>query len=515
MRLDDLRAKIKALREMLRDLTASLDRLCEFLLIRWPLYLLLCLIFAAACFLPPLSALVGMALPGGFLWTLVAALTALPVLLPLVYMLHPLPPSPGWRFSQQPLSTLGKAEVIMADTSLLTDGQQETLIALPLEPTAELRKRPEAFFLSVAIAYTAKLQNEETRAVLMNAAATLGVSLDNLTRLKPIVGQTQLGPIPGVIVSDGKGQSSYFVGDPIALSELCASIDGQHPRPLIKEDRERVRAVTQSLRQEGALALGFGMLEADAEGPVYLGLLSMRDVVSEDAAAAVRALLEAGYNLQAQPIDERFEPPMRLAALRQRLGLTNALYAPQVILSTDLIDTQALCIAATDHRHRRFDAPILLAREWFGKVASWLRIALGTALGLLLSLLLGPANPLCLLAAMALICVSLLSAGSDDSQWDAAGLTLLAVALPLRLFLFFAQAVSSGAAIGMYAIVAAWALSLHLARRSMTILACALMGLLFVLMSWLLTGLAPLGALLAFLAGLLAGVLAGQLLRMN
>ena len=132
MRPDALLSRITNLRERLRDLTAPLNRVCEFLLIRWPLYLFLCLLFAAACFLPALTAIVGLPLPGGFLWTLAAAITALPVLLPLVYMLHPLPPSPGWRFSRQPLSSLGEAEVIMADTSLLTDGQHETLIALPL-----------------------------------------------------------------------------------------------------------------------------------------------------------------------------------------------------------------------------------------------------------------------------------------------------------------------------------------------------------------------------------------------
>ena len=517
MRPDDLRTKIDALRERLRDLTASLDRLSEFLLIRWPLYLLLCLIFAAACFLPALSAFVGMALPGGFLWTLVAALTALPVLLPLTYMLHPLPPSPGWRFSQQPLSTLGKAEVLMADTSLLTDGQQETLIALPLEPSADLRKRPEAVFLSMAIAYTARLQNEETEAVLLHTAAALGIQQDNLARLRPVVGQTQLGPIPGVIASDGKGQSSYFVGDPIALSELCSSIDGHHPRPLASEDRERISAVTQTLRQQGSLALGFAMLESDfdAEGPVYLGLLSMRDVVSDDAADAVKALREAGYSLQIQPIDDRFDPPMRLAALRQRLGLTDALYAPQAILSTSLIETPTLCIAAADHRHRRFDAPVLLAREWFGKVASWLRIALGTTLPLLLAVLLGSASPLCCLGILALNSVSLLSAGSDDSHWDIAGLALLAVALPLRLFLLLVPAISGGAAMGMFAIVSAWVLSLHLSRRVTITLICTLMGLIFTLMSWLLPGLPLLGALLALLAGALAGVLAGQLLRLS
>ena len=515
MRLNALRDRIDALREQLRSLTGSLDTLCEFLLIRWPLYLILCLVFAAACFLPALSGLVGLSLPGGFLWTLAAVLTALPVLLPLTYMLHPLPPSPGWRFSEQPLSSLGRAEVLMADTSLLTDGRQETLIALPLEPTADLRKRPEAFFLSVAIAYTAQLQNQETESVLLNTAAALGVRQENLTRLKPVIGQTQLGPIPGVIVSDGQSQCSYFAGDPIALSGLCLSIDGHRPRPITREDRAHIRMTAQSLRQQGSLALGFAMMEADAEGPVYLGLMSMRDVVSEDAAAAVKALLDAGYSLQAQPIDDHYAPPTRLAALRQRLGLTDTLYAPQVILSTELMDTRALCIAAADHRHRRFDAPVLLAREWFGKVASWLRIALGTALPLLLAILLGPSSPLCCLGVLALLTVSLLSSGTDDSRWDAARLALLAVALPLRLSLLFLPAVSAGAAMGMFAIVAAWALSLHLSRRKTTTLICALTGLIFTLLSWLVPGLPLLGALLALLAGALAGVLAGLLLRLN
>lgn len=517
MRLDALRGGVADLRERLHDLTAPLNRVCEFLLIRWPLYLLLCLIFLAACFLPALAGIVGLSLPGGFLWTLAAALAALPVLLPLTYMLHPLPPSPGWRFSRQPLSALGEAEVIMADTSLLTDGQQETLIALPLEPTDDLHKRPEAFPLSVAIAYTARLQNQETEAVLLNAAALLGVKQENLTRLRPVVGQTQLGPIPGVIVEDGKSRSAYFVGDPVALSGLCAGIDGHRPRPMTPEDQERVRSSTLALRQQGSLALGFAMLEAASEldGPIYLGLLSMRDVVSEDAALAVTALREAGYSLQTQPIDTSYDPPMRLAALRQRLGLTDVLYAPQVILSTSLIDTHAMCIAAADHRHRRFDAPVLLAREWFGKTAAWLRIALGSALPLLLGILLGPANPLCCLAVCALLSASLFSAGSDDRRWDAAGLAIIAVALPLRLFLLLTPAASAGAAMGLFAITAAWVLSLHLSRRTLTTLICAVMGLIFTLMAWLLPGLMLLGALLAVLAGVLAGLVAGQLLRLS
>lgn len=516
MRLDALRSGLAALRERLRLLTSPLNRLCEFLLIHWPLYLALCLLFAGACFLPALTAVVGMTMPGGVLWTLVAAATALPVLLPLTYMLHPLPPSPGWRFSRQPLSSLGEAEVIMADTSLLTDGQREMLIALPLEPTPDLRKRPETLALSLAIAYTARLQNEETEAVLLNAAAALGVQLENLTRLRPVVGTAQLGAISGVIVADGKGQSSYFVGDPTLLSELCAGIDGHRPRAITPEDRERISAVAQALKRQGGLPLGFAMLESASgvDGPVYLGLISMRDVVSEDAAASVQALLDAGYSLQTQPLDESYEPPMRLAALRQRLGLTDALYAPQVILSTCLMDTRALCIAAADHRHRRFDGPVLLAREWFGKTAAWLRIALGTALPLLLGVLLGPANPLCCLAVLALLSVALLSADSDDRRWDAAALVLLAVTLPLRLFLLFVPAVSAGAAMGLFTVTAAWVLSLHLSRRAVTTLVCIGMGLLFTLLAWLLPGLMPLGALLALLAGVLAGLGAGQLLRL-
>ena len=510
-----LQARLADIRERLRRLTAGLNRWCEFLLIHWPLYLLLCLIFVATCFLPALAGIVGMALPGGALWTLVAALTALPVLLPLTYMLHPLPPSPGWRFSREPLSSLGEAEVVLADTSLLTDGQRETLIALPLEPTADLRKRPEAFPLSLAIAYTARLQNQETEAVLLDTAAALGVHQENLTRLRPVVGKTELGGLPGVIVADGKGQSSYFVGDPVALSELCASVDGHQPRAIAPDDRDRIRAVTQSLRQQGSLALGFAMLESSStmDGPVYLGLLALRDVVSEDAAQAVRALLEAGYSLQTQPIDENYQPPMRLAALRQRLGLTDALYAPQVVLSTDMLNISPLCIAAADHRHRRFDAPLLLAREWFGKVAAWLRVALGTILPLLLGCALGPANPLCVFAVCALITVALLAAASDDRRWDLAAAVLLAVSLLLRLFLLLVPGISAGAVMGLFAIVAAWSVALHLSRRWQVTCLCAALGVIFIGVAWLLPGLPPLGGLLALLAGALAGLVAGQCLR--
>lgn len=506
---------MKALRERLDRLTAGLARLCEFLLVRWPLYLLLCLIFAGATFLPALMSLVGMGASGLWCWTLLAALSGIPVMLGAVYMLHPLPPSPGWRFSRQPLSDLGAAEVVLADTSLLTDGQRELLLALPLEPAADLRKRPESLSLSLAIAYTAHLQNQETEAVLMDAAAALGVHHQNLTRLRPVVGKTRLGAAPGVIVEDGKGQTSYFVGDPLALSELCAGIDGHRPRPITPADRERIRGVTESLRRQGGLALGFAMLESAAatEGPVYLGLLSMRDVVSEDAAAAVDALLEAGYSLQTQPLDEAFQPPMRLAALRQRLGLTDALYEPQVILSTLLLDTRALCIAA-DHRHRRFDAPLLLAREWFGKVAAWLRLALGTALPLLLTCLMGPANPLCCLAALLLLTTALTAAASDDRRWASAGGILLAAALLTRLFLLFAPGVPAGPAMGLFAVAAALTLALHLSRRWQITLVCAGAGALFAALAWLLTGLPLLGALLALLAGALAGLGAGQLLRM-
>lgn len=511
-----LRAALTAFRERLYRMTAGWTRLCEFLLVRWPLYLLLCLVFAAASFLPALLPFVGLPFAGGWWWTLLAAATGLPALLGLVYMLHPLPPSPGWRFSDQPLSSMGGAEVVLADTSLLTDGQRETLVALPLEPTADLRKRPETSMLSIAIAYTARLQNEETEAVLLDIAAALGVKRDSLTRLRPVIGKTQLGPMPGVIVEDGKDQVSYFVGDPLALSAMCAGIDGLRPRPMTEEDRERIRAVTQALKQQGSLALGFAALGASlgTEEPVYLGLLSLRDVVSEDAAAAVDALLKAGYSLQVQPIDEDYRPPMRLAALRQKLGLTDALYEPQIILSTAMLDTRALCITAADHRHRRFDAPLLLAREWFGKVAAWLRIAVGTALPLMIACAIGPSNPLCCLSVSALLALSLTAAASDDRRWDLAGGVLLAVALFTRLFLLLVPAIPAGAAMGLFAVAAAWVLSLHLSRRWQTTLLCAGVGLLVTAMAWLLPGLPILGGLLAVMAGALAGLGAGQLLRM-
>ena len=514
--MDALRAAVTAFRERLYRLTAGLSRLCEFLLMRWPLYLLLCLVFAGAAFLPALLPMIGLSFAGGWWCTLLAALSGLPVLLGLVYMLHPLPPSPGWQFSHQPLSSLGEAKVVLADTSLLTDGRRETLIALPLEPTDDLRKRPEVATLAIAIAYTARLQNEETEAVLLETAAALGVKTDNLTRLRPVIGKTRLGAIPGVIVEDGKGQTSYFVGDPLTLSAMCAGMDGLRPHSMTAEDRERIRSVTLSLRRQGNLTLGFAALGTSLgmEEPIYLGLLSLRDVVSEDAVAAVDAMLQAGYSLQTQPIDEACQPPMRLAALRQRLGLTDALYEPQVILSTAMLDTRALCIAAVDHRHRRFDAPLLLAREWFGKVAAWLRIAVGTALPLLLGCVIGPSNALCGLPMLGLLALSLTAAASDDRRWDLASGTLLAVTLLTRLFLLLVPAIPAGAAMGLFAVAAAWVLSLHLSRRWQTTLLCAGVGLLMTAMAWLLPGLPLLGGLLAMFAGALAGLGAGQLLRM-
>lgn len=514
MRLSILLERFEALREALRRRTAPLSRLCEFLLIRWPLYIALCLVFAALCFLPAALPMIGVAFEASWWWTLLTALAGLPVTLSAVYMLHPLPPSPGWDFSRQPLSSLGEAQVVLADTSLLTDGRREVLIALPLEPTPDLRKRPEAFSLGVAIAYTADVQSEETAQLMRNAAASLGVNLRNLTHLRPILGKTQLGSVPGVIVEDGRGRTSLFAGDPIELARMCEVIDGYRPRPITREDQSRIRAVTRELRGQGSLTLGFAAMDtvSGIESPIYLGMLALRDVISEDARLAVEALLEAGYSLQTQPIDKAYQPPMRLAALRQRLRLTDALYAPHVILSTDLLETGPLCIAAADHRHRRFDGPVLLAREWFGKMAGWLRLALGTALPLMLACVLGPANPLCCLGVNVLLTAGLIAAASDDARWDAAGLTLLTVALALRLFLLFAP-VSAGAVMGLYAIAAAWVVSLHLARRWQLILACAAIGLIFTAMAWLLPGLSLLGGLMALLAGTLAGLAAGQLLR--
>lgn len=509
MRLSDLRAR-------LTHGTAPLPRLCEFLLTRWPLFVLLCLVLLALCFIPAACQLMGLPFALHWWWTLLAALAALPVMLCLVYVLHPLPPSPGWRFSRQPLSPAGDAQVVLADTSLLTDGQRELLMALPLEPPAELRKGPGTVSLAMAMAYTAQLQNQETAPILLDAAAALGVNLENLTRLRPVIGRTQLGPVPGVIVEDGKGQASYFAGDPAALCELCGAVDGRRPRPIAPEDQAHIRDAAQSLRRQGGLPIGFAVMDtaSGSTAPVYLGMLAMRDVVSEDAAAAVQALLDAGYSLQTQPIDGSVQPPMRLAALRQRLGLTDALYGPQIILSTDMLDTRALCITAADHRHRRFDAPVLLIREWFGKLAAWLRVALGCALPLLLGCVLGPANPLCCLAAAGLLTAALSAAASDDRCWDIAGLVLLIAALLLRLFLCFAAPALAGPAMGVFAVAAAVSLSMHLSYRWQITLACGVLGVLFLLLAWLLPGLPPLIAFFALMAGALAGLGAGQLLRL-
>lgn len=508
-----LKRAIENLRKALNRQTAGLKRVCEFLLTHWPLYVLNGLLFLALCLGPLVFPMMKQPYAPSWWWTLLTGLTALPVMLGLVYMLHPIPPSPGWRFSQQPLSDLGDAQLVMVDTSLLTDGQRETLIALPLDQPAEPRRRPDALTLAAAMIYTASLQSDDVRPVLLEAARALGLNADHLLRYHPVTGETSLDACPGVVAKDGKRQAAYFAGDPLALARLCGNILDGSVRPMTPDEFARVAAVSEALTRQGALTLGFATLDGASGQPLYLGLFSMRDVVSPDAELAVQALLDAGYEVMTQPIDERFAPPMRLSALRQRLGLTGLLYAPQVILSTTLLDTSVMCIAAADHRHRRFDLPLLLAREWFGQMTAWLRLALGMALPLLLCCAAGPAHPLYCLAVIAPLTIALCASAADDRLWDAGGATLLAVGAALRIFLILAAPVGAGSVMGLYAVTAATTVALHLSRRWRTTALTTSAGVLALLLGWLIPRLPALSALLALLTGCLAGILAGQKLR--
>lgn len=491
-------------RERLDRLARRFCPLCEFLLVCWPLYLLLCVLLAALC--------VAAALMTAWWLTALAALAALPVLLGAAYMLHPLPPCPGWEFSRQPLSRDGRAQVVLADTALLTEGRRETLIAVPWTFTDAPRRRPETVSLAVAMAYTAHLLPEDATPLATEAAASLGVQRANLLRLRPIEERGDLGSVPGVIVQDGKGRTAYYAGDPAALAELCdLALDGE-ARTMTAEDRAYIVEEAARRRSRGGLTVAYASLTAEATGPMFLGMLTLRDAVSDEAVEAVRALLDAGVSLQTQPIDTETPPPMRLAALRQTLGLTDALYEPQIILSPLLMDTRALSIAPSDDRHHRFDAPVLLLLEWFGKLDGWLTQAVALAGPLMFCCVTGPANALCCLAVGVMTAVGLLNADARPGRWQRAGAALLLTGLLLRAVLGIAMP-GSGAAMGLYAMTAALTCGLGLSYRPRDGVILIGLSLVALPLGWLLPGISLTAGCVALAAGIAGGVLAARAFR--
>ncbi len=500
-------------------LSLRITRLCEFMLSHALLYWGLAAIYLALCLRPVMMLAMTKEMPAdSVFWTLATALTGIPVLLGAVYMLRPLPPSPGWDFSRMVTSELAQAQVVLVDTALITRGRRCVHhLTQPFAPASSLRQSPGALSLAAAITYTAPFQPEEDQAALLEAADALGLRRENLLRYRPVEADTQLGSLPGVVVRDGKRRMAYFCGGAGDLCDMCGGVLDGSVRAITDEDRAAIREVMLSLGQQGSRVLAFAFSDdaSPITAPIFLGLAGIQDEICEDAARGAQALTENGVTLLTQPISDAFPPPLSLSALRRRLRSTEELYDPQVIISPDMLDTRALCISPVDHRHQNFDAPVMLAREWFSHMEAWLRVSLCATLPLMIACALGAVNPLWCLAILLQIAPALCTMDHRFREsLPALALPLLACGLGWGFVLLTSPAFAAGA-MTLCCATSALVISLHLCGRWQMMLLCISFGLMFLPLAALLHALPVMVATFALLAGILAGFLSGQLIRRN
>lgn len=487
-----------------------LSQTTEFFLCRSALYWSVTLLFLVLGFLPVILMMLTKVMPApNPLLTLGVSLCCIPTLLGAVYMVRTIPPSPGWRFSRQPLSSLALAEVIMVDTALITRGRRcVQTTTQPIEPAQEIRKRPGVLSLAAAITYTAHLQPPEDEAALLAEADRLGLRRENLLRLRPAESDTQLGTLPGVVVRDGKRRMAYFCGGAGDLADICSGIQDSEIRLITDEDRAAIRQMMMDLSQQGCRVLAYALSDDSAAlpGPVFLGMLALQDEICEAADNAVRTLLAEELTVLVQPISEEFVPPLSLSALRRRLRCTDTLYAPQVYVTPQRLDTRALRISPADHRHQNFDAPIMLAREWFASMESWLSTALWIVLPLLVCCIAAPLQPMWCVALAAMLLPALATTDYRiRADWRAALPTLITGGA-LRLFLLLSSPGRSQV-MCVFCLCTALLLTLHVGTRWQSHLACAVIFLALTALCCLLYQLSA--AEIGF--GLLGGALAALL----
>lgn len=498
-------------------LHARLTQFCEFILRHGVIYWGLVLLFLALCLGPLLIlAMTKEAPASSILWTLAAGLTGIPVLLGAVYMLRPVPPSPGWDFSRMVTSELAEANVVLVDTALITRGRRCVHhLTQPVAPAASLRQSPGALSLAAAMTYTAHFQQPEDEQALLEAADALGLRRANLLHYRPVETDTRLGNLPGVVVRDGKRRMAYFCGGAGDLCDMCGGILDGSVRALTDEDRAAIREAMLDLGHQGSRVLAFAFSDdtSDITAPIFLGLAGIQDEICEDAAHAAQTLLADGVTLITQPISDAFPPPLSLSALRSRLGTTEELYDPQVIISPDMLDTRAMSISPVDQRHQNFDAPVMLAREWFSHMEAWLRVSLCAALPLMLCCSVGSLHPLWCLAFLLQLAPALCT--MDPRYRAGMGSLLLpfgACTLGWAFVLLTTPAHAAGA-MALICAAAALTLSLHLCGRWQMTLLCIGFGLILLPLAWLLHGLPLMTGGFSVLTGILSGVLGGQLIR--
>ena len=122
-----------------------------------------------------------------------------------------------------------------------------------------------AVSLAAAMTYTAHFQQAEDESALLEAADALGLRRDNLLRYRPVESDTQLGPLPGVVVRDGKRRMAYFCGGAGDLCDMCGGILDGRVRTLTAEDRAAIREVMLELGHQGSRVLAFAFSDDTSE----------------------------------------------------------------------------------------------------------------------------------------------------------------------------------------------------------------------------------------------------------
>lgn len=270
-------------------MTKRLIRLCEWL--AGHAYVPIFLTFAGLA--------AGILLPGPVGIAAMAALTALPVLTA-VYGMVPRPETPGWRLEPPSAAPWAGLRHIILDRAVVTRNRlcvRHALLPFEAEPALRLRAHSSALLLATAATLTCGEAAPNQRDGLLAALAPLGFTPERLSRRSPILGEARLGNIPGVFTRDGLGRRAYFMADPVLLSQACALIYDGGERPLTPDDRERVLRAAEALRSLGETPVAFAMAAGGAQPlrGVFLGVLSLGDAVSPEAAADMDALSHQGY----------------------------------------------------------------------------------------------------------------------------------------------------------------------------------------------------------------------------
>ena len=409
----------------------------------------------------------------------------------------------GRSYQRKPRPTDALCETVLIDPLLIGHGMRLRAAAQPVDVSDALTLRlgSGALLLGTAMVLTAEELSKADRSAVLSAVNNLNLKPSRLMIHNPVLRRETLRDVKVITVRDGLSDRRYYLGEPNAVSALCASIWEGSTRPMQPHDLARIEDTARYIAQ-GDCRLFAWATALEGEEPIFLGMAGVGEEVHLSALQDAAALRAMGLTLML----EDGQNPADADCLRAMLQLPEHHARADVHLTEEVREEKTNGpLRVTRHPGDSLVEPINVLRTRFQVIEETLRcFALMLGLPMLVCLITG-AGTACLGAA-ALLTAAAIWVGTDLTAPRLRLPTMAvvtAIALITRLFMSTQGAVLLQSAGGILTIVTAFCtahrlggygfrFSFRLRSPAFWLAAAAALMLLFLLISALLQGVSAL-----------------------